>query len=75
MIGGYAQIGVPTGCGSSAVVPPGGYAAVIPIGAPGLMGSVRNLYLLPSSPLTELRKMLPHNTIEFDPVSAQPKPR
>ncbi|MDA3661219.1 glycoside hydrolase family 3 C-terminal domain-containing protein [Mycobacterium xenopi] len=67
VIGGYAQIGVPTGCGSSAVVPPGGYAAVIPIGAPGLMGSVRNLYLLPSSPLTELRKMLPHNTIEFDP--------
>ncbi|WP_071700179.1 beta-glucosidase [Mycobacterium heckeshornense] len=67
VIGGYAQIGVPTGCGSSAVVPPGGYAAVIPIGAPGLMGSVRNLYLLPSSPLTELRKMLPHKTIEFDP--------
>lgn len=67
VIGGYAQIGVPTGCGSSAVVPPGGYAAVIPIGAPGLMGSVRNLYLLPSSPLTELRKMLPHKTIKFDP--------
>ncbi len=67
VIGGYAQIGVPAGCGSSAVVPPGGYAAVIPIGGPGLMGSARNLYLLPSSPLTELRKLLPHTIIEFDP--------
>jgi beta-glucosidase len=67
VIGGYAQIGVPTGCGSSAVVPPGGYAAVIPIGAPGVMGSARNLYLLPSSPLSELRKMLPNTVIEFDP--------
>jgi beta-glucosidase len=67
VIGGYAQIGVPTGCGSSAVVPPGGYAAVIPIGAPGVMGSARNLYLLPSSPLSDLRKMLPTTVIEFDP--------
>ncbi|HZU48454.1 MAG TPA: glycoside hydrolase family 3 C-terminal domain-containing protein [Mycobacterium sp.] len=67
VIGGYAQVGVPTGCGSSAVVPPGGYAAVIPIGAPGVMGSARNLYLLPSRPLTELRKMLPGTVIEFDP--------
>ena len=67
VIGGYAQIGVPTGCGSSAVVPPGGYADVIPIGAPGLAGIGRNLYLLPSSPLSELRKHLPHAQIEFDP--------
>ncbi len=67
VIGGYAQVGVPTGCGSSAVVPPDGYAAVIPIGAPGVSGQGRNLYLLPSSPLEELRKRLPHSWIEFDP--------
>jgi beta-glucosidase len=67
VIGGYAQVGVPTGFGSSAVVPPGGYASVIPIGAPGLAGNGRNLYLLPSSPLEELRKRLPHSSIEFDP--------
>jgi beta-glucosidase len=67
VIGGYAQVGVPTGYGSSAVVPPGGYAAVIPIGAPGLPGIGRNLYLLPSSPLEELRKRLPHSWIDFDP--------
>jgi beta-glucosidase len=67
IIGGYAQLGVPTGCGSSAVVPPGGYACVIPIGGSGLTGGTRNLYLLPSSPVIELRKQFPHAQIEFDP--------
>ena len=67
VIGGYAQLGVPTGCGSSAVAPPGGYADVIPIGGSGLMGGTRNLYLLPSSPVDELRKQLPNAQIEFDP--------
>lgn len=67
VIGGYAQVGVPTGCGSSTVVPPGGYAEVIPIGGPGLTGGTRNLYLLPSSPLEELRKQFPSAQIEFDP--------
>jgi len=67
VIGGHAQVGVPAGTGSSAVVPPGGYAAVIKIGGPGVMGVGRNLYLLPSSPLDELRERLPHAVIEFDP--------
>ncbi len=67
VIGGCSQVGVPTGCGSSAVVPPGGYSAVIPLGAPGVAGIGRNLYLLPSSPLEELRKTLPQSWIEFDP--------
>ncbi|KAA8967526.1 glycoside hydrolase family 3 C-terminal domain-containing protein [Mycobacterium sp.] len=64
VIGGCAQIGVPIGCGSSAVVPPGGYAAAFPIGWPG---GLRNLFLLPSSPVAELRKQLPQTFIEFDP--------
>ena len=67
VIGGHAQVGVPTGTGSSAVVPPGGYAEVISIGGPSFMGAMRNLYLLPSSPLTELGKLLPQAQIEFDP--------
>src|SRR5215472_14377973 len=67
VIGGHAQVGVPTGCGSSAVLPPGGYAEVIKVGGPGIMGVGRNLYLLPSSPLAELRKLLPGAQIEFDP--------
>jgi beta-glucosidase len=67
VIGGHAQIGVPTGCGSSAVLPPGGFAEVIKVGGPGIMGVGRNLYLLPSSPLAELRRLLPGAAIEFDP--------
>lgn len=67
MIGGHAQVGVPTGTGSSAVVPPGGYAEVIRVGGPGIMGVGRNLFLLPSSPVDELRKLVPDAQIEFDP--------
>jgi len=67
VIGGHAQVGVVTGTGSSAVVPPGGFAEVIRVGGPGIMGVARNLYLLPSSPVTELRKLLPGAEIEFDP--------
>lgn len=67
VIGGYAHVGVPAGYGSSTVVPPGGYAGVVPIGGSGLEAGMRNLYLLPSSPLQELRKLLPQAQIEFDP--------
>jgi beta-glucosidase len=67
VIGGYSQLGVPVGTGSSAVVPPGGFAAEIAIGGPGIMGSARNLYLLPSSPEAELSKLLPGAQIDFDP--------
>ena len=67
VIGGHAQVGVATGCGSSAVLPPGGYAEVIKIGGPGVMGVGRNLFLMPSSPVVELKKLLPHAQVEFDP--------
>jgi beta-glucosidase len=70
VIGGHAQLGVPVGTGSSAVTPPGGFAAEIAIGGPGIMGSMRNLYLLPSSPLDELRERLPDAELEFDPGMA-----
>ena len=67
VIGGHAQVGVATGCGSSAVLPPGGFAETIKIGGPGIMGVGRNLYLMPSSPVEELRKLMPGADIEFDP--------
>jgi beta-glucosidase len=67
VIGGSAQLGVPTGTGSSAVTPAGGYAATVAIGGPGFMGATRNLYLLPSSPLEELARLLPGAEIEYDP--------
>jgi beta-glucosidase len=67
VIGGYAQLGVPTGTGSGAVLPVGGYAGVVQIGGGGgSMGAARNLYLLPSSPLAELKKLLPQAEIDFD---------
>ncbi|VAZ70805.1 Thermostable beta-glucosidase B [Mycobacterium persicum] len=67
VIGGYAQTGLPAGFGSSAVVPPGGYASVIPIGGSGLQPGMRNLYLVPPSPLDELRRQFPDVQLEFDP--------
>src|SRR5262245_33823460 len=74
VVGGYAQMGVPTGTGSGAVLPEGGYAASIPIGgAHGAMGSTRNLYLLRSSPLAELKKLLPQAQIEFDGAYTAPE--
>ncbi len=66
VIGGHALVGVPTGTGSSAVLPVGGHANIIRLGGPGIMGELRNLYLLPSSPVEELKKLLPNATIEFD---------
>ena len=67
LIGGYAQLGVVSGTGSGAVLTAGGYAAVIPIGGAGPMGSARNVLLMPSSPLAELEKLLPEAEIAFDP--------
>lgn len=67
VIGGYAHLGVPAGYGSSTVVPHGGYAGVVPISGSGLEAGLRNLYLLPSSSLQELRNQLPQAQIEFDP--------
>jgi beta-glucosidase len=67
VIGGYAQIGVPTGIGSGAVTPVGGVAISLNIGgARGLMGNARNLNLLRSSPLAELKKLMPEAEIEYD---------
>ena len=67
VIGGYAQTGVASGVGSAAVQPPGGYAAVVPIGGAGPMGPARNLFLMPSSPLAALKRLLPNAQIDFDP--------
>ncbi|HEX6273917.1 MAG TPA: glycoside hydrolase family 3 C-terminal domain-containing protein, partial [Polyangiaceae bacterium] len=46
--------------------PIGGYAGVVKIGGTGMMGGSRNLYLLPPSPLAELKRLLPQAQVEFD---------
>lgn len=67
VIGGYAHLGVICGTGSGAVLPEGGYAGKLNIGGPGIMGGGRTMYILPNSPLEELKKKLPNATFEFDP--------
>jgi beta-glucosidase len=67
VIGGHAQEGVVSGTGSGAVMPVGGFASVVKIGGPGMMGSLRNLFLFQPSPLAELKKALPQAQIDFDP--------
>ena len=67
VVGGYAQLGVISGTGSGAVLPVGGFAGTLNIGgAHGMMGNARNLFILPSSPLAELKKLLPQAQFEFD---------
>jgi beta-glucosidase len=67
VIGGQAEFGVPSGTGSGAVLPVGGFATVMKIGGTGFLGGSRALYVLPSSPVAELKKLLPEAQIEFDP--------
>jgi beta-glucosidase len=67
VIGGHANVGVPSGVGSGAVLPRGGYAEVITIGGAGAIGEARNLFLMPSPPLQELRRLREQAQIEFDP--------
>ena len=67
VVGGQAQLGVLAGGGSSPGRPPGGYAAVIPVGGDTELGARRNQVFLPSSPLAELRNLLPRASIAYDP--------
>lgn len=67
VIGGHAQEGVISGTGSGAVLPVGGFAGLIKIGGPGIMGAGRNLFLFAPSPLAELKKLRPDAQFEFDP--------
>jgi beta-glucosidase len=71
VIGGYAQLGVPSGTGSGAVMPVGGFADVVTIGGAGPMGATRNLFIMPSSPFEALKKVLPSAQVEFDPGYTQ----
>jgi beta-glucosidase len=71
VIGGHADVGVMAGCGSSLVTPPGGYAFEAPVGGEGPLASLRKESFFPSSPLAELKKLLPKAAITYAP-SAYP---
>ncbi len=65
MIGGFAQVGVLSGSGSSQVRPRGGYAAEVPLRSHPLLGPTSMCFFGPS-PLAELRARLPQTVIDFD---------
>lgn len=65
LIGGFAQVGVLSGSGSSQVRPRGGYAAEVPLRSHPLLGPTSMCFFGPS-PLAELRARLPHTVIDFD---------
>jgi beta-glucosidase len=67
VIGGHADVGVMAGCGSSLVTPPGGYAFEAPISGEGPLAPLRKESFFPSSPLVELRKLLPKASITYAP--------
>ncbi|VWD15628.1 beta-glucosidase [Burkholderia lata] len=65
VIGGFAQVGVASGSGSSQVMPAGGYAAVVPMRSHPLLGPTA-LCIGGASPLAALRAQLPDAVVEFD---------
>lgn len=67
VIGGQAHLGVLAGGGSSQVTPPGGFVATVPLGGEGNMAAIRNQSFLPSSPLAELKNLLPEASITYNP--------
>jgi beta-glucosidase len=67
VIGRNAQVGVLSGGGSSQGLPPGGWAASIPVGGPGQMGAWRIERWFAGAPLAALQAALPQASIEFDP--------
>ena len=67
LIGGHANIGVPSGAGSSQGSPPNGQVIVIPVGGQGPVPPVRREVYFGSSPLKELKKLLPASDIVYEP--------
>jgi len=67
IIGGHADVGVLSGAGSSQGSPPTGQVVTIPIGGEGPFAPVRREVYFGSSPLKELKKLLPASEIVYDP--------
>ena len=67
IIGGHADVGVLSGSGSSQGAPSNGQVITIPVGGEGPLASVRREVYFGSSPLKELKKLLPSTEIVYDP--------
>jgi beta-glucosidase len=66
VIGGYAQVGVLSGDGSSQAKPVTGYAAEIPLRIHPLKGP-STMRFFPGSPLSALKSRMPTTHVEYDP--------
>jgi len=60
VVGGHADLGVPSGGGSSQVIPRGGIAAK------QYEGRNRAMIFTPSAPLEAIRRQFPHAQVEYD---------
>jgi len=67
IIGGHADVGVLSGSGSSQGAPPNGQVITVPVGGEGPLAAVRRETYFGSSPLKELKKLLPAADIVYDP--------
>jgi beta-glucosidase len=65
VIGGYADLGVISGGGSSQVTPVGLPARLVPMGGEGLMAAWRNLMLHPSPPIAAIRVLASGAEVRF----------
>jgi beta-glucosidase len=65
VIGGYADLGVMSGGGSSQVTAVGAPARLVPMGGEGLMSAWRNLMLHPSPPIAAIRALAPGAEVRF----------
>jgi beta-glucosidase len=66
VIGGYADLGVMSGGGSSQVTAAGGPSDVVPMGGDGPLVAWRKITLHPSPPLRAIRGLLPNAEVVFD---------
>jgi beta-glucosidase len=67
VIGRNAQVGVLSGGGSSQGLPPKGWAASIPVGGSGQMGSWRVERWFAGAPVDALKAAAPQASVDFDP--------
>ncbi|HZF29837.1 MAG TPA: beta-glucosidase [Gammaproteobacteria bacterium] len=65
VIGGYADLGVMSGGGSSQVTAVGMPARIVPMGGEGLIPAWRNIVLHPSPPVAAIRALAPGAEVRF----------
>lgn len=66
VVGGFANVGVMSGWGSSQVTPKGGYGAVVPLGGRSGFSELSRQNIHPSAPLAALKAAFPKAAVSFE---------